>query len=194
MIVLPHCSTFRAVLNVALGSPKGYQMSLRLPWVSSLSPHVEPGYRRMVGAVLLVTVHAKRVMPVSTGRQIVSLPLVTNHRHIYREAKRGEGPQASESSSHSSRAGTLGASTWVRWLHNPCRLGDPHRFRAGGQNQRWPTSGQGGYITPAASGVPTASKWGTLTNKNAQTGSHQPRSDPEAGSRSKSFFVLFSHF
>ena len=104
MIVLLHCSTFRAVLDVALSLPKGYQMSLRLPWVSSLSPHVEPGYRRMVGAVLLVTVHAKRVIPVSIGRQIVSLPLVTNHRHIYREAKGGEGPQASKSSSHSSRA------------------------------------------------------------------------------------------
>ena len=67
-------------------------------------PLVEPGYPRMVGAVLLVTVHAKRVLPVSTSPQIVSLPLVTNHRHIYREAKGGEGPQASESSSHSSRA------------------------------------------------------------------------------------------
>ena len=33
-----------------------------------------------------------------------SLPLVTNHRHIYREGKGGEGPQASESSSHLSRA------------------------------------------------------------------------------------------
>ena len=26
----------------------------------------------------------------------------------------------------------------------------------GGLNQKWPTSGQGGYITPAAWGVPTA--------------------------------------
>ena len=94
MIVLLHCSTFTAVLNVALSSPKGYQMSLRLPWVSSLSPHVEAGYRRMVGAVVLVTVHAKRVMPVSTSRQIVPLPLVTIHRHVYREAKGGEGPQS----------------------------------------------------------------------------------------------------
>ena len=32
----------------------------------------------------------------------------------------------------------------------PCRLGDPHRYRVGGQNQNWPTCGQGGYITPAA--------------------------------------------
>ena len=29
-----------------------------------------------------------------------------------------------------------------------------------GQNQKWPTSGQGGYITPAAWGVPTASERG----------------------------------
>ena len=80
------------------------------------------------------------------------------------------------------------AHKWARWLHHPCRPGDPQRFRAGGkirsgpqvgkvatsplpprgspplqsrgQNQKWPTSGQGGYITPAASGIPTASKRG----------------------------------
>ena len=46
------------------------------------------------------------------------------------------------------------AHKWARWLHNPCRLGGPHRFRAGGQNQKWPTSGQGGYIAPAASRAP----------------------------------------
>ena len=73
-------------------------------------------------------------------------------------------------------------------LHNPCRVGDPHRFRAGGtivsgpqpdqvatsplppegspplcsggHNQRLPTSGPGGYITPAAWAVPTASERG----------------------------------
>ena len=80
------------------------------------------------------------------------------------------------------------AHTWARWLHNPCRLGDPHRFKAGGkirsgpqvgkvatsplpprgspplqsggQNLKWPIHGQGGYITPAASGINTASKRG----------------------------------
>ena len=65
---------------------------------------MESGYPCMVGAVLSVTVHAKRVMRASTSPQIVSLPLVTNQRNIYREGKGGEGPQASESSSHSSRA------------------------------------------------------------------------------------------
>ena len=81
------------------------------------------------------------------------------------------------------------AHKWARWLHHLCRLGDPHRFKAGdkirsgplvgkvatsplpprgspplqsgGQNQKWPISGQGGYITPAASGIATASKRGT---------------------------------
>ena len=52
------------------------------------------------------------------------------------------------------------AHLWARWLRHPCRLGDPHRFRAGGQNQKWPTCGQGGYVTPAASGIPTASERG----------------------------------
>ena len=80
------------------------------------------------------------------------------------------------------------AHLWARWLRNPCRLGDPLRFRAGGkirsgplvgkvatsplppggspplqsggQNQKWPTCGQGGYVTPAAWGIPTASERG----------------------------------
>ena len=80
------------------------------------------------------------------------------------------------------------AHKWARWVHHPCRLGDLLRFRAGGkirsgpsmgkvatstlpprgspplqsggQNQKWPINGQGGYITPAASGIPTASERG----------------------------------
>ena len=80
------------------------------------------------------------------------------------------------------------AHKWARWLHHPRPLGDPHRFKAGGkirsglqvgkvatsplpprgspplqsggQNQKWPINGQGGYITPAASGIPTSSERG----------------------------------
>ena len=33
-------------------------------------------------------------------------------------------------------------------------------LQSGGRNQKWPTSGQGGYITHAASGVPSASERG----------------------------------
>ena len=80
------------------------------------------------------------------------------------------------------------AHKWAKWLPHPCRIGDPHRFRAGGkirsgpqvgematsplpyrgspplqsggQNQKWPTSGRNGYLTPAVSGSPTASERG----------------------------------
>ena len=80
------------------------------------------------------------------------------------------------------------AHKWAKWLPHPCRIGEPHRFiaggeirsgpqvsemvtsplpyrrspplRSGGQNQKWPTSGQSGYLTPAASGIPTASQRG----------------------------------
>ena len=30
------------------------------------------------------------------------------------------------------------AYTWARWLHHPCRLGDPHRFRAEGKIRSGP--------------------------------------------------------
>ena len=33
-------------------------------------------------------------------------------------------------------------------------------LQSGGRRQKWPTSGQGGYITPAAWGVPAASQRG----------------------------------
>ena len=50
-----------------------------------------------------------------------------------------------------------GAHKWARWPHNPCRLGGSPPLQSGGQNQIWAKNGQGGYITPAAWGVPTAS-------------------------------------
>ena len=77
---------------------------------------------------------------------------------------------------------------WAKWLPHPCRIGDPHRMRAGGkirsgpqmgklatsplpyrgspplqsggQIQKLPTSGQIGYLTPAVSGIPTAAERG----------------------------------
>ena len=52
------------------------------------------------------------------------------------------------------------AHKWAKWLPHPCRIGDPHHFKAWGQNQKWPTSGQSGYLTPAVSGIPTASEPG----------------------------------
>ena len=64
-------------------------------------------------------------------------------------------------------------STWVlgggggqraRKLKNALQI-NTGRFNdmlhSGKQNQKWPTSGQGGYITPTAWGVPNASERGT---------------------------------
>ena len=90
------------------------------------------------------------------------------------------------------------AHKWAKWLPHPCRIGDPHRFRAGGkirsgpqvgnvatsplpyrrspplqsggQNQKWPTSGQCGYLTPAVSGIPTASERGDKIRSGPQVG------------------------
>ena len=62
------------------------------------------------------------------------------------------------------------AHKWAKWLPHPCRIGDPHRFRAGGQNQKWPTSGQNGYLTPAVSGIPTASERGGKMRNGPQVG------------------------
>ena len=81
------------------------------------------------------------------------------------------------------------AHKWANWLPHPCRIGEPHRctsgarirsgpqvgevatsplpyrgsppLQSGGQNQKWPTSGRSGYLTPAVSGSPTAAERGT---------------------------------
>ena len=34
------------------------------------------------------------------------------------------------------------APKWARWLHNPCRLGGPHRFRAGDRIRGGPQVGR----------------------------------------------------
>ena len=74
------------------------------------------------------------------------------------------------------------AHKWAKWLRHPCRIGDPRRFRAAGKIrggpqlgklapsplpyrpspplQKWPTSGQSGYLTPAVLGIPTAAERG----------------------------------
>ena len=64
-------------------------------------------------------------------------------------------PSASERGAESEMA-----HMWARWLLNPCRLGDPLRFRAGGRIRSGPPCGQGGYLTHAASGIPSASERG----------------------------------
>ena len=48
-------------------------------------------------------------------------------------------------------------------------------LQSGGQNQKWPTSGQIGYLTPAVSGSPTASERGAKSESGGG-GRHGPRS------------------
>ena len=74
------------------------------------------------------------------------------------------------------------AHKWAKWLPHPCRIGDPHRFRAGGQNQKWPTSGQNGYLTPAVSGIPTASERGGKMRNGPQVGKMATSPLPYRGS------------
>ena len=102
------------------------------------------------------------------------------------------------------------AHKWAKWLPHPCRIGDPHRFRArgrirsgpqvgkvatsplpyrgspplqsGGQNQKWPTSGQRGYLTPAVSGIPTASERGAKIRSGPQVGEMATSPLPYRGS------------
>ena len=71
------------------------------------------------------------------------------------------------------------AHKWAGWLRTSCRLGGPPPWH-GGQNQRGPTSGQGGYITLAAWGDPhhlrpggrirAAHKWATWLPKPCRPG------------------------
>ena len=102
------------------------------------------------------------------------------------------------------------AHNWAKWLPHPCRIGDPHRFRAGGKirsgpqvgematsplpyrgspplqsggyNQKWPTSGQIGYLTPAVLGIPTASERGDKIRSGPQVGEMATSPLPYRGS------------
>ena len=121
----------------------------------------------------------RRSLPLQSGRQ--NQKWAINGQGGYVEPCRFGDPGASKRGAKSEVT-----HKWASWLHHPCRLGDPHRFKAGGkirsgpqmgkvatsplppqeypplqsggQNQKWPINGQGGYITPATSGIRTASE------------------------------------
>ena len=105
------------------------------------------------------------------------------------------------------------AHKWANWLPHPCRIGDPQRLRAGGkirsgpqvsesatsalpyrgspplqsggQNQKWRINGQGGYVTPAASGIPTASKRGATSKMSKKRGGNATSPSHCGGSLAK---------
>ena len=47
------------------------------------------------------------------------------------------------------------AQKWAKVATWPLPPGGSPRLQSGRQNQKWPTSGQGGYMAPATWGVPT---------------------------------------
>ena len=51
-------------------------------------------------------------------------------------------------------------------------------LQSGGQNQKWPTCGQSGYVTPAISGIPTASEHGAGQTFPLYTKHPPPRQPP----------------
>ena len=75
------------------------------------------------------------------------------------------------------------AHKWAEVLHHPCVLGGP---QTRGQSQRWPTSGQKCYITPAFCGVPEQGdkvKGGPQVGGSA-TSSLRSRGSPNKGTKS----------
>ena len=55
------------------------------------------------------------------------------------------------------------AHKWAQCLHHHCLLGAPQCLTRG-ENQKWPTSGHNGYITPALSGLPNAHQGEEIRN------------------------------
>ena len=49
------------------------------------------------------------------------------------------------------------AHKWARWLHHPCHLGDPHRFKEGGGESEMPKKGRKRNVTLAL--------WGSLAKE-----------------------------
>ena len=121
----------------------------------------------------IATQHQPFTQPLDFGHRLHDTFSAQNSSWWLHKPRRLGGP-------HRFRAGAESkvAHKWARWLHNPCRLGVPHRFTAedkirsgpqvgkvatyplpprgsprlqsGGLNQKWPTSGQRGHITPSA--------------------------------------------
>ena len=135
----------------------------------------------LVGKMVTSPLPSRGSPPLQSGGQNQKWPTCGQNGYVTR-AVSGI-PAAAERGANSEVA-----HLWAKWLRHPCRLGDPNRFRAGGnirsgplvgkmatsplpsrgcpplqsggQNQKWPTCEQNGYVTPAVSGIPTASERG----------------------------------
>ena len=177
----PH--RFRAGGRIRSGPQVGEMATSPLPYRGS--PPLQSGGRirsgPQVGKMATSPLPYRGSPPLQSGGQNQKWP--TSGQNGYLTPAVSGIPTASERGTESEVA-----QKWAKWLPHPCRIGDPHRFRAGGrirsgpqvgkmatsplpyrgspplqsggQNQKWPTSGQNGYLTPAVSGIPTASERG----------------------------------
>ena len=78
---------------------------------------------------------------------------------------------------HWNQPTTIGIHLGIQKNHMPIPKLTIRTLQSGEQNQKWPKNGQGGYITPAASGIPSASERGAkseVAHKQARW-LHHPR-------------------
>ena len=177
----PH--RFRAGVKIGSGPQVGKVATSPLPYRGS--PPLQRGDKirigPQVGKLATSPLPYRGAPPLQSGGQNQKWP--TSGQTSYLTPAVSGSPTAAERGAKSEVA-----HKWAKWLPHPCRIGEPHRYRAGGkirsgpqvgklatsplpyrgspplqsggQNQKWPTSGQSGYLTPAVSGIPTASERG----------------------------------
>ena len=137
----PH--RFRAGGKIRSGPQVGKVATSPLPYRGA------PPLQSEVGKLATSPLPYRGAPPLQSGGQNQKWP--TSGQSGYLTPAVSGSPTASERGAKSEVA-----HLWANWLPHPCRIGEPLRFRAG----KWPTSGQIGYLTPAVSGSPTASKRG----------------------------------
>ena len=89
-----------------------------------------------MGKVATSTLPPRGPLPLQSRGQNQKWP--TNGQGGYITPAAWGGPTASDRGAESDVA-----HKWAVWLHNPCRMGGPHRFRAGGRIISGPQVGKG---------------------------------------------------
>ena len=84
-----------------------------------------------MGKVATSPLPPRRSPPLQSGHQNQKWPI--NGQGGYVTPAASGIPAASEGAANSEVA-----HKWARWLHHPCRLGDPHRIRAAGKFRSGP--------------------------------------------------------
>ena len=163
VIVLLHCSSFRVVLNVALSSPKGLSFPLSQTTDIYVEKRREPQtYREREREREAKGGEGPQASESSFHSSRALLPVLLGRARLFgRAACALVTRQAAGPSDMDSDGNQKWPTKWANWLPHPCRIGEPHRCRAGDKIRSGPQSGQIGYLTPAVSGSPTASKRGT---------------------------------